>query len=420
MRILHSSDWHLGISNGAASRGPDHDRFLAWLLGQLSGLEVDALIIAGDVFDSMQPSSSALSRYYRFLGAVGATGVRQVVVVGGNHDSASRLDAPAEVLAALDVHVVGGIGATASSWERCLVPLKGRDGRVRAVALAVPYVHEFRLGVRTTDLDHAAVRAAFAERFGALYRHLADAAQARWPGLPLVATGHLTVGPAQRQDFPHEIHCVGQLEGLPPTVLDPRLQYAALGHIHRPYPVVPGRAWYSGSPVALALPEAAVPRRVLCVDLHDDPSGQPTVTPVEVPGFRALLELEAPPEALLERVRSLRWSEPLPPLLYLRALSDEPQPLLVNRLHEALLAFPEGERPALVELRELRATPLPEAQDPPPPSLRDLGPAQVFATLCRARGLGEAPELAAAFASLESASRDDFEAMIAQALGGEA
>ena len=103
MRILHTSDWHLGLSLGGLGLGPDHDLFLQWLRGALRDHAVDALVVAGDVFDTMQPSAEAQARYFRFLADVAETGVQQVVIVGGNHDSPSRLDAPAEVLAALKV-----------------------------------------------------------------------------------------------------------------------------------------------------------------------------------------------------------------------------------------------------------------------------------------------------------------------------
>lgn len=417
MRILHTSDWHLGVTNGPVSRGPDHDLFLDWLTRTLEDHTVDALVVAGDVFDSMQPSAEALTRYYRFLAGVGRTGVRQVVIVGGNHDSASRLDAPAEVLQALQVHVVGGLAGSIQD-ERALVPLQDRAGIVRAVALAVPYVHEFRLGVRTTDPDHAAVRRLFTERFTRLYADLADRARASFPGLPLVATGHLTLGPAAREDYPQEIHQVGRIEGLPPSVLDPRLQYAALGHIHRSYPVAGGRGWYAGSPLPISLPEARTPRRVLLVDLDPDPDGTATVTPVDVPSFRALRELRGSPADLLAGVRSLTWSEPLPPLLYGRAVSDQPEPLLAGEIHAALAAFPEANRPVLVELWDL-ATPLrPADEEATPTDLRELTPADVFTALCRARGVTDTEALEAAFADLATLSEEDLVARVARITEG--
>jgi exonuclease SbcD len=423
LRILHTSDWHLGIRHGPASRAPDHAAFLAWITDTLRDEAVDALVIAGDVFDSMQPSADTLSRWYRFLAGVSASGVRQVVVVGGNHDSAARLEAPADVLGALDVHVVGAVGLSDDSRARCIVPLKDRAGAVGAVCLAVPYVHEFRLGVRTTDLDHGATREAFRARFRELYAALVDEAAAAFPGVPLVATGHLTVGTeATREDYPHEIHQVGTLDALPVDVFDPRIQYVALGHIHRCYPIGGGRrVWYSGSPVAFSLPEARTPRRVLRVDLDPDPAGAPTVEKLDVPAVRALLELRAEPESLVDTVRTLTWPEPEPPLLFCRAVGDTLPADLPNRLHEALAAHPDDRRPVLAELRQERSTPIEaHADDAPLPALADLTPADVFATLCQSRGIPQDDPVFAAFAQLSSARPGDFDAMIRDAREGTA
>lgn len=419
MRILHTSDWHLGISHGATSRGPDHDYFLGWLEVQLAERAIDALIVAGDVFDSMQPSADALRRYYRFLARLADTGVVQVVVVGGNHDSASSLDAPADVLSTLSVHVVGGIGGSEASWKRCLIPLRDRAGIVGAVALAVPYVHEFRLGVRTTDLDTQAVRNEFETRFAAVYARLADLAEAQWPGLPLVATGHLTLGAAKRDDYPVEIHQVGQIDGLPVSVLDQRIQYSALGHIHRCYPVgSERRAWYCGSPVAFTLREAATPRNVLQVDVDPAPRGTATVTAVQVPSPRGLMELRAAPEDLIGQVRRLQWPEQLPPLLFCRAVTDTWAGDLESRLLDALSSFPEGARPALAELKQERETPLAVVADEVPTvALSELSPVDVFASLCRSVGRTDTDRMQSAFASLSSATDDDFAAMLSAARG---
>ena len=417
MRLLHTSDWHLGISHGTTSRAPDHDLVLAAIARLVEEDAVDALVIAGDVFDTMQPPAEAQARWFGFLAAIARTGLPQVVVIGGNHDSASRLDAPAEVLRALNVHVVGGIPSEAS-WERCVVPLVDRRGAVGAVALAVPYVHEFRLGVRTTDLDTASVRAAFTERFAELYRVLADRAQAAYPGVPIVATGHLTLGAATRDDYPQEIHQVGMIDGLPASILDPRIQYAALGHIHRSYPVdAARRAWYSGSPLAMSLPEAKVARRVLRVDLDPDPAGLPVVTPIELPTPRPLIELRGAPDAVIAAIRGLRWTEPLPPLLFCRVITDDPPRDLAVRLDATVAARREGERPIVAELRFERATPLPDEAGPPP-DLRDLDPRGVFDTLLRSRGLPDDEGLIAAFGALLSATSDDLEARIASIRDG--
>lgn len=413
MRILHSSDWHLGLSQGTTSMGPDHDLFFDWLLRTLAEREIDALVVAGDIFDTMQPTVDALSRYFKLLATIGESGVKQVIIVGGNHDSASRLDAPAEVLSALKVHVVGGIDASPESQARCLVPLVDRGGHTRAVCLAVPYVHEFRLGVRTTDLDHAAVRAEFARRFGAIYSDLCDQAEARFPGLPIVATGHLTMGPATKDDYPQTIHHVGAVEGLPESVVDPRIQYLALGHIHRSYPVAGRRGWYSGSPVAFNVAEGRSARRVLEVELSPEPGGSAKVSPLMVPKPRSLLEREGTVEELERWISALRWEDPLPPLLFLRATLAAPEPALMHRLNAALAAHPEGRRPAIANTTVVGERGAAERDEGPPPSLAELKPADVLRQLCQHRGFNDDDgPLHAAFAAVVNTPKDEWYAQL--------
>ena len=110
MRLLHTSDWHLGHTLHEAPREEEHAAFLAWLVATIGERDVDALLVTGDVFDSSNPPASAQRSWYRFLVAAGQCrpGL-QVVAIAGNHDSAARLDAPREVLAALDVR----------SWASC-------------------------------------------------------------------------------------------------------------------------------------------------------------------------------------------------------------------------------------------------------------------------------------------------------------
>jgi DNA repair protein SbcD/Mre11 len=409
MRIIHTSDWHLGISSGAVSRGPDHTLVLDWLIERLGQGDVDALIVAGDIFDSMQPSAEAQAQYYSFLQRARGTGVTQIIVVGGNHDSASRLEAPADVLGLLSITVVGGLrGDNNEQGARCVVPLRNRDGSVGAVLLAVPYVHEFRLGVRTTDLDQAAVRARFEERFSLLYRQLADQAEAAFPGAPLIATGHLTIGPANRDDYPQEIHQVGQIDGLPPTVFDPRIRYVALGHIHRSYPVDGHRAWYSGTPLALSITEAQTPRRMLQVDVDN---GGVKVQPLTVPTPRALLELRGPAAQVVAAISSLVWTEALPPLLYVDIQVDGPDPTLAQQMRDALSAHPVDRRPQLVQLRETLASSVARPQEAAP-DLTTMSPLQVFQRLLDASGVAAAAPLLAAFASVEALDHDTLQAWL--------
>ena len=415
MRILHTSDWHLGIGTGPLSRAPDHEVFGDWLVQTVVAHQVDAVVIAGDVFDVASPSAEAQRGWYRLLTRLADTGLPQVVVVGGNHDGASRLEAPAEVLAGWRVHVVGGLEADRA---RCLTLLRDRAGEPRAVCLAVPYVHEFRLGVRTTDTDRAAVRQQFVERFTELYKTLADLAEERWPGLPIVATGHLTMG--RPDDAPLAIHAAGGVEGVPASVIDPRIRYLALGHLHRAGRVAP-RAWYSGSPIALQPREAESPRQVLLVDLPDD-GGEVAVTPLEVPPPRALLPITGSVADILQTIDALPLEiVGLPPHLFLRVLTDAPVVDLHLQLEASLARWPEATRPILVDLRQEAPTAAAwEVGSTAAPSVEaEVTVDDVFAFLLASKGVQDGAALTDLVRQIATASAEDRAKMLEMVEGAE-
>ena len=144
MLILHTSDWHLGHTLHGLTRDFEHEAFLAWLLDLLEERETDALVVAGDVFDSANPPASAQRLLYRFLAdARRRCPDLDVVVVAGNHDSASRLEAPRPLLDGLGLHVAGALARRDSGdldMTRLLVPLRGRSGEVEAWCLAIPFL----------------------------------------------------------------------------------------------------------------------------------------------------------------------------------------------------------------------------------------------------------------------------------------
>ena len=408
MRLLHTSDWHLGVSLHGVSREAEQRAFVEWLVAQLEERQVDALLLAGDIFDSLAPSTDALRLYYEALRRISDTSVRKVVVIGGNHDSPSRLDAPREVLRALDVHVVGGLSREPESWDACLCPLPDQSGEVAAVAVAVPFVHEYRLGIRTTAAEPVEVAARFAERFRALYSDLADRARERFGDVPLVGLGHLTAAGTDRDDYPQEIHQVGSLGGLPPSIFDERYDYVALGHIHQCRKVAE-RVWYSGSPVPYSRTEGGTPRCVLQVDLGEET----TVQRVEVPLSRALVPLDDTPKKVARKLAALTWDEPLPPLVYVTLFLDGPDPGAQRRVLEALDKHPEHGRPRVVNIRE-SSTRTDEAKvraeaGQALPALSELTPRDVFRELCKVRNVQVDDALAEAFGHLLT-QRDEDEA----------
>lgn len=382
MRILHTSDWHLGVSLEEASRDKDHEVFLTWLIETIKAEGIDVLIVAGDIFDLTTPSAEAQGHYYRFLHRLQDTTLRQVVVVGGNHDSAARLDAPRELLAAFGVHVVGGLDGP-QDLDRCLCPVTDTDGQVRLVIAAVPFTHEWRLGYRSAETTEESTER-LGESFKRLYADLADRAQAAWPGVPLVATGHMAVAGSERDDAPQEIHLIGSLGGLPTGIFDPRFAYVALGHIHRGYRIGGTQAHYCGSPIALNVKEGRSPRFVNVVEFSE--TGDATIQRLEIPGTRRVLELRGDLATVQALLAALDCTGDLPPMVKVDLQVERFQ----VGLEETLRAFLAGlePRPVLVGLSQssLHVPPdNPGGAPAPPPRLAELTPRDVFLLLCETR-----------------------------------
>jgi len=404
-RILHTSDWHLGATLDGASRDDEHALFLPWLEDKLREEAIDVLIVAGDVFDQSQPSAEAQRMYYGFLHRVAmARSVRKVVIVGGNHDSPSRLDAPRELLSVLDVHVVGGLQSDRDTWERCLCTVPGADGGIDAVIAAVPFVHEYKLGVKTVLQDPSAVRDSFEQEFRGLYSHLVDRAAELAPGAPIVATGHLASGAPKKEDgdWRSDVHMIGSIGALPPSIFDPRIAYVALGHIHRSYPVGDRRAWYSGTPIPMSFAEAKLDRKVLIADVAK--GAEASVRAVPVPRWRALIELEGDVLEVSKVLRELTWPDhELPPLIRAQLLVDRYTAGLEGQLHQALEANPRKGAKLLLPQQRVRVTAGAASSSATlEKALRELEPLEVFERLCKHREHPLDDALRNAFLSLVS------------------
>lgn len=384
IRILHTSDWHLGVSLEQAPRQEEHRRFLDWLLERCATQAIDALVVSGDLFHYMQPSAAAQKDLYTFLAQAAAnTPLKTIVLTAGNHDSPSRFDAPREVLQALDVRVVGVL-PDQDDLEHCLVPVTGDSGEVEAVIAAVPYVSEARLGVATTQGNKADVARRYREAFEALYADLKAIASTKWPNAALIATGHLTcTAPDERAvdgDFQTPIHqIVMGGGGLPPTIFD-GWHYAALGHVHRKHQVGESVAWYPGSPVPTNVIESRTPRFVLEADF--DEGALHRVRQVRLPRWREVYELVGFEEEILELLKGLTWDSELAPYLYVERLVTTPTRAGVDRFVNFVTQQFNEPRPRIVGFKKRLVVDETTRQttevDEGPRSLDEVTPEDVF------------------------------------------
>ena len=415
IRMLHTSDWHLGVSMEQAPRHEEHRRFLEWILERAKDRAIDALVVSGDVFHYMQPSAAAQKELYGFLARLAADSpIRSVVMVAGNHDSPTRFDAPRDVLGALDVHVIGALPDD-DDLERCLVPLENVDGVVEAVVAAIPYVSEGRLGVVTTKATPAEISQRYQAAFTALYQRVREIATETYgDSVALIATGHLTcVAPDVRSrdgDFHTPIHMFAPgADGVGPDVFE-GWDYVALGHIHRHHQVGDGPIWYSGSPVPTDVVESRTPRFAIEVDVED--GAVLRTKPVRLPRWREVYELIGFEDEVLELLKGLSWDSELSPYLYVERLLTTPTRAGVDRFQNFVVQhFPEP-RPRIVGFRKKlvidEETRAPTPKDLGPQSLADVSPEDVFAQMYRLKHDVDPPEeILVAFRSLLVADPED-------------
>ena len=288
MRILHTSDWHLGQHFMGKTRQAEHQAFCAWLIEQVREQAVDAVLIAGDIFDTGAPPSYAREQCNRFIVELRASGC-ELVVLGGNHDSVAMLGESKTLLAQLGTRVIPGV---CEQLEEQLLVLQRRDGSPGAILCGIPFIRprdvlQSQAGQSAQDKQQS-LQQAIQQHYQDLYA-LVEAKRAELGGeLPIIASGHLTTVGASASDSVREIY-VGSLEAFPTSAFPPAA-YIALGHIHRPQKVGGlEHIRYCGSPIPLSFDEAKQQKEVLLVEL--DSSGLRQISALLVPRFQPLLSL---------------------------------------------------------------------------------------------------------------------------------
>jgi exonuclease SbcD len=350
-RLLHTADWHLGKTLNEQSRAEEHRRFLEWLLVAVIAHEVDAIILAGDVFDSAYPSQAAQKMYYDFIGRLRGVGDCALAVIAGNHDSAQQLETPRQPLQFLKTFVTGALEELPE--HRMLLLPNAKEPKV-ALAM-IPYLHERDLRRGKAGETNDQIRRQMSEGLRDCYHEAAAAITESHPDLPTVATGHLTVLGSTASDSEREIH-IGGLDAVKLECFPNSFAYVALGHLHRPQAAKgDARVRYSGSPIALSFSESTDEKEVRLVDVTPDGV---TDTGLPIPVFRRLAQLKtetAMAETALEKFQP--GSSELTPWVEV-VVKDA---VLKSDLNERLRQVDVGER--FEVLTVLRGGKL----EPPPP-----------------------------------------------------
>ena len=339
MRLFHTSDWHLGQNLHGQERDFEHACFLEWLLRQLQLAQPDVLLIAGDIFDTVNPPVKSQERLYDFIvSAHEQQPLLTIVMIAGNHDSGSRIELPAPLMRRLRTHALGRV-----LWlddgqldaERLLLPLPDKTGEIAAWCLALPFL-------RPAEVTGAHLGDNYLRGIGQVHEWLIEAANAkRKPGQALIAISHAHMAGGSVSEDSERSLIIGNAEALPASLFGESISYVALGHLHKPQKVNgEERIRYSGSPIPLSFSEIGYQHQILDVVLDGEMlvSVEPKMIPRSVnlqrigpaPLAEILLQLaDLPNIDLLAETQRQPWLE-------VRVILDEPQPDLRHQVENAL------------------------------------------------------------------------------------
>lgn len=305
MKILHTSDWHLGRSLYGYRRYDEYAAFLDWLLETIKIENIDILLVAGDIFDTSTPSNRAQELYYDFLCKVAASGCKHIVIIAGNHDSPTFLNAPKSLLLALNVYVVGAVTDNLAD-EVFTLDLNGKPS---AIICAVPYLRD--KDIRTAEpgetiddkntklilgvQDHYVQVCAIAEQKRVALANSSD--------IPIIAMGHLFTAGGKAGDGVRDLY-VGSLAHVGADVFPSTIDYLALGHLHIPQRVGgTEHLRYSGSPIAMGFGEAKQQKKVMVIEFNGQ---KPTITELPVPRFRDLVRIAGSIDEIQAQLEQLK------------------------------------------------------------------------------------------------------------------
>ena len=377
MRILHTSDWHLGQKFMAQSRDAEQQMALDWLLEQIQTEQPDVLVVAGDIYDVSNPPVSAEEMYYQFLTRLTHTQCRCVVIVGGNHDSPYRLNAPRGLLRALNMYVVGA--ATANAADE-LVRLTREDGSTEAIIAAVPFLRERDFDGITVAGENADDRILRIQQgIVSHYEQVADAI-GDFDG-PVIATGHLFAKGASTHEDQQNIY-LGNLDNIAAEAFPKRFNYIALGHIHRMQIVgKKNHIRYCGALIPLSFSERTDKKGILIADF--DQKGLVDVREVPTPIFRKLVTIKGSLQDVEQQLTHLHQPElPLPTWVEAIVTGEPGIPLVDRHLRD----YAAGMHLDILKIRVER-TDASLSEQAPKADLASLSTEEVFLKKCAAVGL---------------------------------
>ena len=326
LKILHTSDFHIGKQLLKVDFHEDMELFFDWLINIIQEDEIDVLLMSGDLFDQANPSQQAMRQYYMFLKRMIPLQCK-VIITGGNHDSAQVLNGPKELLEILDVTIVGG---APESIEELFFYMEKNNQKI--VVAAVPYLRDRdirqALAGETYDDKIEQIR----EGLATYFKNVTNYHQLHFSGIPLLIMAHLFAQGAETTESEREIQ-IGNQASVESSIFGDNTSYVALGHIHKPQAIGGENVQYSGSPIPLSFSEKEDIKRVIVLTVEND---QVNIKSINIPAFRKLITLKGTLNEVLTKLSKYTSTTVLPDLIELQITEEQESIAKVKELDELL------------------------------------------------------------------------------------
>jgi len=293
MRVLHTSDWHLGQNFMGKSRVEEHEAFFSWLLQTINEKEIDLLLVSGDIFDTGTPPNYALELYYNFLKELSNIKTLLVTVItAGNHDSLATLKAPKQLLERLNVCVI----ASGDEDENVIIPVY-KNQELRTIVCAVPFLRDSvmreSLSGKTISEKEKLANSGIKAYYEKCYAKALELKKDK--KIPIIAMGHLTTVGSRSSQGERDIYIGGTID-IGGDYLATMFDYTALGHLHTNQIVGNNHCVrYSGSPIPLSFSQSAKTQKVNLVTFE---ANEMDAQELEIPLFRQLLVIKGDGESI--------------------------------------------------------------------------------------------------------------------------
>jgi len=309
LKILHTSDWHLGRNLYTKKRYEEFTLFLDWLAHTIENEHIDLLLICGDIFDTTIPSHHSQQLYYQFLHRISTTACQAVVITGGNHDSPTFLDAPKDLLETMNVYVVGSMREEIAEE---IITVYDNSHIPQAIICAVPYLRD--KDIRTVESGETIIDKNN-KLISGIKNHyekvcsIATEKQSEYRinhhvEVPIIAMGHLfsAGGTVTTGDGVRDLY-VGSLGYIHEEIFPSCIDYLALGHLHSVQKVGEKEHFrYSGSPIPMSFSEATQQKKVLIISFENS---HPSITEYPVPLFQKLKRIKGTLIEIQQSIESL-------------------------------------------------------------------------------------------------------------------